>query len=414
MDSFIDKLLMLEEKTGARVQYQSLDPLPTASYNLVTIQRAAKEMAHFIGLDDFTFIISIIKQKENVGGHVDLATTGSEVFIEIDDELLESPEVCSAALAHEICHKWMDHNEIRSPIERDNEILTDITAVYLGFGKILLNGCETIRVSYEEVSGGTRTIHKTRKVGYLDRKQLAIVYRLVCAMRDLDQKQFTQGLTASSLQAIKECEHDLRLYFDPRNHHQEAIQDVIDSLHADVSNFQKHSAELDKCLVYIQESFVNRLKETTRAQHRKIVQLRQEAARAIQASEHDPALRYLRNIKRLFSVFQLREDALSIVNDAAAFLAHAKKLGQSIALIDKQYGDPEAKMFNLIQCPLDGTKLRLPENSGDIRVTCPTCEYQFVFNTDPPSFLLNQPKPTGDPERVRNQSWFKKFLKKKS
>jgi uncharacterized protein YbaR (Trm112 family) len=43
-------------------------------------------------------------------------------------------------------------------------------------------------------------------------------------------------------------------------------------------------------------------------------------------------------------------------------------------------------MFNIVTCPQDGTKLKLPENSGDIIAACPKCKYRFAYSTSALSF----------------------------
>ena len=45
-----------------------------------------------------------------------------------------------AVLAHEVTHNYLYHHNIRPPKNLDNEILTDLAAVYLGFGEILYKG----------------------------------------------------------------------------------------------------------------------------------------------------------------------------------------------------------------------------------------------------------------------------------
>ena len=138
VEAFVDKLILLEQRTGAGVQYRVIPPFTTPFDDHLSIQKVAKEIAASIGLTGFTFVVAVAKQKEKVGGHIDLSIQDTNVFVEIDANMMKFPDAVGATLCHEVCHKWLQIQGIRSPIEIDNEILTDITTVFLGFGKIML------------------------------------------------------------------------------------------------------------------------------------------------------------------------------------------------------------------------------------------------------------------------------------
>lgn len=67
VEAYIDKLILLEEKTGATVGYHVMSPLTTPFHDCLEIQAVAKQIAKSIGLEDLTFIIAITKQEEKVG-----------------------------------------------------------------------------------------------------------------------------------------------------------------------------------------------------------------------------------------------------------------------------------------------------------------------------------------------------------
>ena len=56
----------LEQKTGTTVPYRLMAPFTTPFYDHLSIQKAAKQIADFIGLIGFTFIVAVAKQKEKV------------------------------------------------------------------------------------------------------------------------------------------------------------------------------------------------------------------------------------------------------------------------------------------------------------------------------------------------------------
>src|SRR3989442_1554225 len=139
-------VILLEHRTGARVSYRPLPPLRQSLHDIIGIQAAAKHIAEFVGLTGLTFVVGVAKQKLNVGGHIDLKSSGPDVFVEIDSDTLSFSDAVAATLCHEICHKWLQVNGISCPVEIENEILTDITTVFLGLGKIMLNGCLCVNI----------------------------------------------------------------------------------------------------------------------------------------------------------------------------------------------------------------------------------------------------------------------------
>jgi hypothetical protein len=82
VEAFVEKLILLEQKTGANVQYRVMAPLTVPFPDHLAIQRMARQIAEFIGLTDLTFVVAVAKQKEKVAGHIDLSTDGKAVFVE--------------------------------------------------------------------------------------------------------------------------------------------------------------------------------------------------------------------------------------------------------------------------------------------------------------------------------------------
>ena len=151
---YIQKLRMLEERIGATTQYRILKPFPCNPKDAINLQKAAKRIAGFVGLEDLTFNVAVARQKEDVGGHIELRSGQQFVFIEVSPRAGRSPQATLAVLAHEICHKLLQRSGIslgRGLLEDyENEILTDITSVFVGLGKLMLNGAETQPMTWNE------------------------------------------------------------------------------------------------------------------------------------------------------------------------------------------------------------------------------------------------------------------------
>ena len=139
IEECIRKVAFLEKSLGIKTQYQILDPFPLYSKDIIGIQNVGKIIANFIGLSDYAFVISINKLEKNTGGRIGLEYGKKQVFIEISEEILKFKD---AILAHEITHGYLYINNISFSNKYENEILTDIAAIFFGFGKLMLNGSE--------------------------------------------------------------------------------------------------------------------------------------------------------------------------------------------------------------------------------------------------------------------------------
>jgi hypothetical protein len=381
IETFIDKLILLEQKTGAKAHYRIMPPLKEKSQDVITIQKSAKLIAAFIGMNDFTFIIGIKGQGEKVGAHIDLSAPGKDIFVEVDDDVMKFPDTVAATLCHEICHKWLQINAISSPLESDNEILTDITSVFLGFGKIMLNGCRTTNVKKETTVNATQTITETMTAGYLDRDQLALVYRLVCAMRRIPSSDFMRGLNADAALAVRKCDLSSEQYYDVRFHGRETTQETISAFTSSIVGVQRTMANLNKHVTYTKKSLCETVDVFLGLGYRKLESLRKKAVAMTQDNEPDPALCFLQAIKRDFEVTRLRNEVNSLKEATEGFLRHARDVGRHLFRNSHRFPPPSPEMFSVVFCPQDGTKLQLPEDSDDLIATCPTCNYRFAYNT---------------------------------
>ncbi len=197
---YISKINILEKKIGIRQNI--LEPFFIDSRNILSIQNAAKRIADFIGLKNFCFIVSFVKQKEGTAGIIELNIYENDVFIEISDELQNSNECVLAVLAHEITHKYMEIYNISVGQDMihwyENEILTDITTVFLGLGKIVLNGYynEQKFSKYKQIF----------KFGYLELNHIAFVYRIICDKIGISKEKMLLNLSQDAINAIDDCE----------------------------------------------------------------------------------------------------------------------------------------------------------------------------------------------------------------
>ncbi|MFI8087614.1 hypothetical protein ACIF9R_04735 [Streptomyces sp. NPDC086080] len=99
-------------------------------------QRVAYEMVLHYRLPDARLIVGFREMTH--AANVELAA-GPEYFIELNDRFRTHRRDIGAALAHEVAHVYLHRLGLSFPGTRDNEILTDTTATYLGAGWLLLD-----------------------------------------------------------------------------------------------------------------------------------------------------------------------------------------------------------------------------------------------------------------------------------
>ncbi|MFJ6567137.1 hypothetical protein ACIQNU_06930 [Streptomyces sp. NPDC091292] len=99
-------------------------------------QRVARELVRHYRLPDARMIISF--REMHHAANVELAA-GPEYFIELNDRFRTHRRDIGAALAHEVMHVYLHRLDLSFPGTRDNEILTDTAAAYLGAGWLLLD-----------------------------------------------------------------------------------------------------------------------------------------------------------------------------------------------------------------------------------------------------------------------------------
>lgn len=384
LEDYIDKIIFLETEIGANITYNMLDPFQINTSDIVSIQNAAKKIAEFIGLNDYRFIIIPCRQEEKVAGHIELKSWGNEVVIEISDDILDHNDTVLATLGHEITHKFLHINSISygstDYISKEEEILTDIASIFVGLGKVILNGCES-QVSYEKFGvEGKMLITKTINIGYLNRLQYAFIYRLICAMRKIPSKDFKRSLSSSALKSIRECEKNYGKFFMDRFHAPDAKKDVIKDLQSTAFETQKSLSVIDKNLIYLENAYINKIKYFTEKKHRDLNIMLKEAGNI--DNKFNPCLRYLNLVKLDQKKSKLKSEYRDYQSEINLCKQYIKKITNFIQKIEGDYfHEPKPSMFTVVTCRNDGTKLKIPEGKNNLRIKCPKCGYSFFADT---------------------------------
>lgn len=108
-----------------------------------------------------------------------------------------SPFVMGAILAHELTHFYLFNKGIILNDEIENERFTDLATVYLGLGKLTLNG-------YEPIIWEIRRTNKTYtySIGYLSTDEIAMILYNLCKFRNISIEIAKVNLSEKSLELL--------------------------------------------------------------------------------------------------------------------------------------------------------------------------------------------------------------------
>lgn len=298
IEDYIKKVIMLEKQVGHKTTYHLLKPFSINRSNLIiSIQNAAKKIADFIGLQGLTFIVAIVKLEDKVGGHVELDYENKKVFIELSKETVKFDEAILATLSHEISHKYLHLNGISTGIdlvqEYENEILTDITAVFIGLGKLMLNGCECEIIRNESELVETK---ESLKVGYLNRYQLAFVYHLVCAMRGISANDMLSDLNEFARFSVRNLVYNNFEYFNPKYKDRLYKTQLENKLKEKIKRFQKELDIVDKHLRFLKENIIENTETFLEEKNKLVAHCKTNLTSFKNVNTYDPCLFFLYNL----------------------------------------------------------------------------------------------------------------------
>jgi hypothetical protein len=131
-------------------------------------QRVAKAIVRHYRLPDARMVVGFRDMVH--AGSVELAAAGPEYFVELHSRFRTDRRDIGAVLAHEVMHVYLHRLGLAFPGVRENEILTDTAAAYLGAGWLLLD-------SYREepAAMGERVTTAATKLGYLTPEEFGYV-----------------------------------------------------------------------------------------------------------------------------------------------------------------------------------------------------------------------------------------------
>lgn len=138
--------------------------------------------------------------------HGTFSVTGGAVQISYAPSLLGHPERLIATFAHELAHYLLATARTSPPCADDeHEFLTDLAAVYLGFGVFMANSV----LDFEPLQDGLWHGWRMGRSGYLPEQDLVFATALFIAVKDLDPSSAYQCLKPHLSKLLKRGLRDL-------------------------------------------------------------------------------------------------------------------------------------------------------------------------------------------------------------
>ncbi len=189
-----------------------------------SLRRLARRLLVYADLEDAEVEVKVHKDEE-VGGAVAPAGIGAAVWFvrKQGDTLhlaarasaLKDPLVLVPATARAVVEGWRAWHGLAVAQAVDEQRRVDVTAVYLGFGRLTLDA--SIRHSAEREQGGFRLTRKKSQLGVIGPQAIAYAFAVQLLARGADRKQVRaigKGLQANQagfLEAALEVAHALGL-----------------------------------------------------------------------------------------------------------------------------------------------------------------------------------------------------------
>jgi len=188
-------------------------------------------------------------------------------------------------------------------------------------------------------------------------------------MRRIPRDQFLSGLSQPAQLAISQCEQRYAPWFKPEYHLREGVERLCRELRERAEDKQLRLAARDYTLRWA-SVFISEIQERVRDSHKSLA----EADRRIvelQKPNYNPHLQFL-------SCIETRETANELIAKSDSQLEKTQANWEQLETVA---GNPSSSESDIVECPLDRTKLRVPSGRKRLQVTCTTCKYKFVATT---------------------------------
>lgn len=387
MTQLLRHIVLLERAVGAFAPKGRFVQCNFDIYNALDLQKLARKMACFINMPFFTITVTFTRQKKSTAGHIEGHDPDSQnVFIEIDPDYIRHHDALLKVLAHEISHKYLEFHRLSLNSIMDNERLTDVTAIFLGFGTAALNGIKYTETGFKDIETKyTRTVTN----GYLDLDESAFVHDIVCRMRGLNDASIFSGLNEEASESIKRVRKRYATCYPPNSLNLSPIEDKIAGVVSKLELVDLQLCNIDKVKILFSGALTSKKSEIASARNDVLKtrlalnQMKAEVTAPIAAVTYP-------------SIPIWDEDVNALKELVDGHLATVTMLNEFVSRRvppDVTSANWDALESIIIECPMCNGRLRLPTGRPRICVRCPKCKYAFDYSTTCPEFAWVPPSP---------------------
>lgn len=343
------------------------------------LQQLVGEIASFINLPFYNFKVLIGNLDRSTAGKIfgsDAATHNVVIFI--DPDILNDPIQVVKVLSHEVSHKYLAFHRLELDKKYENERLTEVTSIFLGFGKFVLNG-----ISYRSWRGEACS-------GYLSGEKYAFLYDCICRMRGFDECQICEDLNPKARSELKNARTRLKKFY-PR-HDKRSIDEIKKDIALVFGQIEKSELELCNAgkLICIGSDYIKDFKTRHNSLQSMTVSCR-DSMLSLKLELNDASERFAYPLVPVW-----RSEVDSILSDVKDLYFKTFRLNRDIM---KSFGKQnelkawENIKFLIIACPKCQCKMRVPTMKGHINIRCSKCGYTFDYSTNPPYCKLSSAIP---------------------
>jgi hypothetical protein len=175
---------------------------------------------------------------------------------------------------------------------------------------------------------------------------------MACQMRRIPPDHFRRGLSQAALEALASIEWKYGDWFRPDYHTPEGIEELAHGMREQIADIQTQAAKKDHTLrILVRE--VEELDGHIRDSHKFLHDAASEITR-LQEPNDNPHLKYLNCVAA-------RESVTDLTSAASSKLSECQPDWDRLDAVTKEIeSDEESDAPQIIECPMDKTKLRAP------------------------------------------------------
>lgn len=323
--------------------------LPNSQNSFISnadLELEAKSILNFVGLTECVPKCKFDKTDKGIAGFTKNNLSIYEIEITVNQDYRTNSKACCAILAHEICHKviFLCGINFKPPMPQEyNEIYTDLCTIYIGLGKLILDGY---------IDANTKDL----KMGYLKRDMYRHTYNIIA--KTTNKYTLTEGQDEINDPLLEEA---LSIWGSP--------EDVKSTLKKSFLDNECSLAEVNRNILLLKQ-----ILDQVFTMHGSI--FRKLSNEATELGVFGEKLK-----NKPITLFSNIYESLFDHSEHEKFSLAQREIYNLILAITDEYKDISigALSYNDLVCPNCGYTSKTKIEDRDTIVKCPSCNIYFRF-----------------------------------